>query len=385
VNSNWKELPAAEYCIKVADGTHDTPKPLEFGEYLITSKHITGGKVDLSSAYRISNEDFAKINIRSKVDKWDVLLTMIGTVGEVVLVDHEPNYAIKNIGLFKCGNETKARWLKYYLQSPDGKAEIQSRLGGTTQEYIALGDLRKLPVLFPPIPEQRAIAGVLSSLDDKIDLLHRQNKTLEGMAAALWRKMFVEEADPGWDEKGLDEIATFLNGLPCQKFPPDTSTEPLPVIKIKELRTGITGDSDLATSKVPPDYIVDDGDILFSWSGSLEVVIWSFGKGVLNQHLFKVTSDDYPKWFCYFWIKHHLSEFRDIAQDKATTMGHIQRHHLSDAKVLIPDQKSFQYLDMQIGPVFEKMIHNLKAIRRFARLRDTLLPKLMSGEVRVKP
>ena len=168
MNSDWKELPAAEYCIKVADGTHDTPKPLEFGEYLITSKHITGGKVDLSSAYRISNEDFAKINIRSKVDKWDVLLTMIGTVGEVVLVDHEPNYAIKNIGLFKCDNETKARWLKYYLQSPDGKAEIQSRLGGTTQEYIALGDLRKLPVLFPPIHEQRAIASVLGSLDDKI-------------------------------------------------------------------------------------------------------------------------------------------------------------------------------------------------------------------------
>jgi len=275
------------------------------------------------------------------------------------------------------GNDEK--FIFYFLQTFD----FEGFNAGSAVPTLNRNHIHEIPVVIPPLPEQRAIAGVLSSLDDKIDLLHRQNKTLEGMAEALWRKMFVEEADPGWDEKGLDEIATFLNGLPCQKFPPDTSTEPLPVIKIKELRTGITGDSDLATSKVPPNYIVDDGDILFSWSGSLEVVIWSFGKGVLNQHLFKVTSDDYPKWFCYYWIKHHLSEFRDIAQDKATTMGHIQRHHLSDAKVLIPDQKSFQYLNMQIGPVFEKMIHNLKAIRRFVRLRDTLLPKLMSGEVKV--
>jgi type I restriction enzyme S subunit len=204
------------------------------------------------------------------------------------------------------------------------------------------------------------------------------------MAEAIWRKMFVEEADPGWDEKGLDEIATFLNGLPCQKYPPDTSTEPLPVIKIKELRTGITDDSDMANSEVPPEYIINDGDILFSWSGSLEIVIWSFGKGVLNQHLFKVTSDDYPKWFFYYWLKHHLAEFRDIAQDKATTMGHIQRHHLSAARVLIPDEKSFELLSADISPIFEKMIHNLKAIRSVTHMRDTLLPKLMSGEVKVK-
>ena len=379
----WRELAAEDFCIKVADGTHDTPKPLDVGEYLITSKHITSGKIDLSSAYKISKEDFHQINLRSKVDKWDVLITMIGTVGEVALVDHEPNYAIKNIGLFKCGDETKARWLKYYLQSPDGKAEILSRMGGTTQEYIALGELRNLPISFPPLPEQRAIAGVLSSLDDKIDLLHRQNKTLEGMAEAVFRECFIENPQPHWLEQGLDKIATFLNGLPCQKYPPDGFSQALPVIKIRELRTGTNEDSDLATANVPPEYIVNDGDILFSWSGSLEVVIWSFGKGVLNQHLFKVSSVKYPKWFFYFWIKHHLSEFRGIAKDKATTMGHIQRHHLSDAVVLIPDKDSFDIFHNRIGPLFNKMTNNLIALRKTAHLRDALLPKLMSGEVRI--
>lgn len=276
------------------------------------------------------------------------------------------------------GNDEK--FVYYFLHIFD----FLSFNAGSAVPTLNRNHIHEIPVVIPPLAEQRGIAGVLSSLDDKINLLHRQNKTLEGMAEALWRKIFVEDADPTWTEKGLDEIASFLNGLPCQKYPPDNSSEPLPVIKIKELRTGITDDSDLATSKVPKKYIIDDGDILFSWSGSLEVVIWSFDKGVLNQHLFNVTSNQYPKWFYYYWIKHHLIEFRDIAQDKATTMGHIQRNHLSAAKVLVPDEKTFEYLDSQISPLFEKILHNLKVIRTLSHLRDALLPKLMSGEVRAK-
>lgn len=342
--------------------------------YDLPKQHRENGTVPIYSSSGIT--DFHRI---AKVKGPGVITGRYGTIGEVFF-SHKDFWPLNTSLYVEDFKMNDYRFVYYILMNFDFEEfNDKSVVPGINRNH-----LHTAQIILPPLPEQRAIAGVLSSLDDKIDLLHRQNKTLEGMAEALWWKVFVDEADPGWDEKGLDEIATFLNGLPCQKFPPDTSTEPLPVIKIKELRTGITADSDLATSKVPPDYIVDDGDILFSWSGSLEIVIWSFGKGVLNQHLFKVTSADYPKWFCYYWIKHHLSEFRDIAQDKATTMGHIQRHHLSDAKVLIPDQKSFQYLNIQIGPIFEKMIHNLKAIRRFARLRDTLLPKLMSGEVKVK-
>ncbi len=276
------------------------------------------------------------------------------------------------------GNDEK--FVFYFLHTFD----FSGFDAGSAVPTLNRNHIHEIPVVFPPFPEQRAIAVVLSSLDDKIDLMHRQNKTLEGMAEALWRKTFVEEADPRWDKKGLDEIATFLNGLPCQKYPPDTANEPLPVIKIRELRSGFTDDSDMATSALPPEYIINDGDILFSWSGSLKIIIWSFGKGVLNQHLFKVTSDNYPKWFYYYAIKQHLSEFRDIAQDKATTMGHIQRHHLTAAKVFIPDNVLFNEVNMQIDPLFNKITRNLKAIRKYAHLRDTLLPRLMSGEVRVK-
>lgn len=267
-----------------------------------------------------------------------------------------------------------------YLNAMD----LSEHITGAVQPKLTQENLAKIRIKLPiKEEEQRAIAILLSSLDDKIDLLHRQNKTLEGLASALWRKTFIEEPKSDWKEKGLDEIATFLNGLPCQKYPPNAMAPALPVIKIKELRAGITADSDQATSKVPTEYIISEGDILFSWSGSLEIVIWAFAQGVLNQHLFKVTSDIYPKWFYYHWIRHHLPDFRDITEDKATTMGHIQRHHLSDAKVLVPDSDSLDALSSQFEPLFEKTVQNLENIRSLSLMRDALLPKLMSGEVRV--
>jgi len=239
-------------------------------------------------------------------------------------------------------------------------------------------------IILPPLPEQRAIAGVLSSLDDKIDLLHRQNKTLEAMAETLFRKWFIEEAKEDWEEKPLDEIAHFLNGLPCQKFPPENERDKLPVLKIKELKNGFGDNSDWASSKVPKEYIVQNGDIIFSWSGSLFLKIWDGEKCVLNQHLFKVTSEKFPEWFYYFWIKFYLKEFASIAESKATTMGHIKKEDLSSARVYVPPKEKLNMLDRKITPIFDKIILNNTQIRTLENLRDTLLPKLMSGEVRVK-
>ena len=356
------------------------------GTPIITVEHLGDNRIVHSNLPLVGELDKQRL-IKYTLKKGDVVFSRVGSVDRCAYVHNEEDgwmFSGRLLRVRAQDNFVDSRFLSFYFSQESFKDTIRMIAVGATMPSINTEILSTIEMVLPSLAEQRAIAGVLSSLDDKIDLLHQQNTTLEGMAEALWRKMFAEEADPGWAEKGLDEIAIFLNGLPCQKYPPDTSTEPLPVIKIKEIRAGITGDSDLATHKVPSEYIVDDGDILFSWSGSLELVVWSFGKGVLNQHLFKVTSDHYPKWFYYHWIKHHLPEFRDIARDKATTMGHIQRHHLSAAKVLVPDEKSFEYLNTKIGPVFEKMIHNLKTIRKLAHLRDILLPKMMSGEVRVK-
>lgn len=275
-------------------------------------------------------------------------------------------------------------FLFYFFKQDDVTYELALNAGGSAnQANISPTLIKSLDFLLPPLPEQKAIASVLSSMDDKIDLLNRQNKTLESMAETLFRQWFIEEAKEDWEEKPIDDVAKYLNGLACQKFPPKNEAEKLPVLKIKELRGGFTDNSDWATSEVPTEYIVENGDVIFSWSGSLLVKIWDGETCVLNQHLFKVTSNDYPKWFYYYWTNYHLDKFISIAESKATTMGHIKRKDLSHSMVMVPSETELVEINKEISPLIEKKIANNNQIRTLEKLRDTLLPKLMTGEVKV--
>ncbi|MBN2436076.1 MAG: restriction endonuclease subunit S [Spirochaetes bacterium] len=276
------------------------------------------------------------------------------------------------------GNDEK--FVYYLLKTMDFK---QFNVGSAVPT-LNRNHIHPIGILLPPLSEQKAIAEVLSSLDDKIDLLHRQNKTLEQMAETLFRQWFVEEAEDDWEEKPLSYIANFLNGLACQKYPPKNEIEKLPVLKIRELSNGISEASDWATSNVNTDYIVELGDVIFSWSASLMVKIWDGERCVLNQHLFKVTSEKYPKWFYLGWCKHHLDEFISISASHATTMGHIKRSDLDNAMVLIPSDKELNVMTEIMEPIIEKKITNYKQLSVLKKLRDTLLPKLMSGEISVK-
>jgi len=187
-----------------------------------------------------------------------------------------------------------------------------------------------------------------------------------------------------WETIPLSKMANFLNGLACQKFPPKNDIDKLPVLKIKELSIGISENSDWASTDIKPEYIVRNSDLIFAWSASLMVKIWDGQDCILNQHLFKVTSADYPKWFYYLWCKHHLAEFISIAASHATTMGHIKRGDLDEAKVLIPNPKELAEITEQAEPLIDKIISNNTQINILTKLRDSLLPKMMSGEVKVK-
>ena len=279
-------------------------------------------------------------------------------------------------------------FLYYFLKNID----FSSFNTGSAVPSLNRNHIHEYEIQLPPLPEQKAIASVLSSLDDKIDLLHQQNQTLEALAETLFRQWFIErcpepvegEAKEDWEERPLSSIANFLNGLACQKFPPKDSINRLPVLKIKDLTSGISENSDWATTDVKPEYIIRNGDVIFAWSASLMVKIWNGEDCILNQHLFKVTSEEFPKWFYYFWCKQHLREFISIAQSHATTMGHIKRSDLDEAMVLIPEEKEIEQMTIQMNPILEKIQLNNNQINSLSKLRDTLLPKLMSGEVRVK-
>lgn len=260
---------------------------------------------------------------------------------------------------------------------------VQLMTGTSGRQRIETDALKIREFVLPDIATQKAIAEVLSSLDDKIDLLTRQNVTLEDLAQTYFRQWFIENPNEYWIEKGLDDIADFLNGLALQNYPYKTG-KPMLVIKIKELNNGFSDSSDLCSPVIPAKYIVHMGDVIFSWSGSLTVEIWKWGEGALNQHLFKVTSNEFPKWFYFYWIKHHLTGFRAIAESKATTMGHIQRGHLTEARVLVPSKLEIEEMSKILAPLIEKIERNNAQIMILQKLRDTLLPKLISGEVRVK-
>ena len=187
----------------------------------------------------------------------------------------------------------------------------------------------------------------------------------------------------GWEIEALDKVAHYQNGLALQKFRPENEDEYLPVLKIAQLKQGYADGKERASSNIKASCIVDDGDVIFSWSGSLMVDIWCGSKAALNQHLFKVTSNDYPRWFYYWYTKHHLIEFQRIAADKAVTMGHIKREHLSQAKCCIPPPKIFDVIGARMNSLLEKQVLVRQEVKSLEKLRDTLLPKLISGELRL--
>jgi len=296
---------------------------------------------------------------------------------------------------------------------------IEKSSGASTGTRMPRADwdfLSKWLMPLPPLPEQKSIAHILGTLDDKIELNRRMNATLEAMARALFQSWFVDfdpvrakldgrkpaglDAAPaalfpahfqesplghipqGWEVRSLDQIAQFLNGLALQKYPPGDGAT-LPVIKIAQLRKGDSEGADRCNTELAPQYIVEDGDVLFSWSGSLEVELWCGGQGALNQHLFKVTSNEFPKWFYYLWTLYHLDEFRLIAAGKATTMGHIQRGHLTAAKALVPSPALLKAMTHIMAPLIDQIISNRTQSRTLATIRDALLPKLLGGEINV--
>lgn len=308
-------------------------------------------------------------------------------------------------------------YLLSYLTHPVIKNYIESFNAGGSRRAITKDNIESFVIPLPPLAEQQAIARILGSFDDKIELNRQMNKTLEAIAQAIFKSWFIdfdpvrakmegrepygmdaematlfpdgfeeieiEDIPRGWQKKPLDDIANFLNGLALQNFPPH-GNEYLPVIKIAELRRGITETTGKASTEIEEKYIIDDGDIIFSWSGSLEVCIWCGGKGALNQHLFKVTSAKYPKWFFYHWTKFHLPNFQAIAAGKATTMGHIQRHHLREATVLVPPEDVLYSMNKILAPILEQIINNETQIHTLSALRDALIPKLTSGQIRIK-
>jgi type I restriction enzyme S subunit len=384
---------------------------------LIKVGDIKGGCIPVQPDFCISVETNHEYR-RSQLVGNELLITLVGNPGECVVVTPQmagwnPARAIAVIKLKDTGLRT---YVKTVLESAAGKHLIDSVLNTTVQKTLNLKDIRRLPIPMPAGSTIKNISTLSEAFSDRIALLRETNQTLEAVAQALFKSWFVD-FDPvrakaegrlpegideataalfpdafeeselglvprGWEVEPLDKVASFLNGLALQKFPP-TGQDDLPVIKIAQLRKGDTIGADLAAGSIKSEYIIKNGDVLFSWSGSLEVDIWCGGDGALNQHLFKVTSSRFERWFYYLWTKHHLAGFRQIAASKATTMGHIQRSHLTLAKVVVPSSPILAIANELFEPLVDRIVENTLQANTLSNLRDTLLPRLISGQLRI--
>lgn len=273
------------------------------------------------------------------------------------------------------------RYLMMWFSRKEFDREASFYAVGGVRGSLTWEDFCNMRLPIPTLARQREIVAEYETLTRRIHLNEQMIARLEETAQALYRKMFVDGIDKenlpeGWRIGTLTDIATYLNGIACQKYE-TTNAKYLPVLKIRELSQGFCDEnSDHAEITIPKDYIVEDGDVIFSWSATLFIDIWCGGKCALNQHLFKVSSLKYPKWFYFLWTQNHIAEWKNLISAKATSMGHIKREDLESAQVIIPSDSSLSEFDNQMRPVFDAYTIKKKENLKLTELQSLLLARM---------
>lgn len=373
-----------EYCTNVTDGTHATPKKVQYGYPLVTSKNLNNGRLDLNNTYLISESDYNEINTRSKVDKNDVLISMIGTVGLVCFVDRQPDFAIKNVGLLKNKDEFHGKWLYYYLSSPEGQYSIQERLRGTTQQYIPLNEIRKLPVkvLFS-MDDMKKIVNFLSYLDDKIELNTQINHNLEEQARAIFREYF----QPHEKVVPLGSLCQCLLGGTPNRNRSEFWGGDIPWInsgKVNEFRITTASeyitDSGLKNSSTK--FLPCHTTVIAITGATLGQVSLLEIASCANQSVVGVLpNDNVPFTFIYPFIKDNILEL--ISNQTGGAQQHINKQNVESLPVPCYSAVLITEYHERVSPLYEQISNNCFESERLIDLRDLLLPKLMSGEIDV--
>lgn len=350
--------------------------------------NLRHGELDLTEVKRISRSISEELP-RSRLYNGDIVLTYTGNgYGDCAIITDDNRFHLApNICKISSRRDLIEPYFLYsYMRSEEFYQSMRNHVVGSSQPTIPMKTIRLLPVPLPPKEVQKKIIGIVSAFDKKIRTDKRINKNLEQQAQAIFRDSFLrhKKLPDGWCISCLSDIANYTNGLAMQKYRPMADEAGLPVLKIRELRQGsVDNSTERCSLSIKPEYIVHDGDVVFSWSGSLLVDFWCGGTCGLNQHLFKVTSEKYDKWFYYAWTQFHLEQFIAVAADKATTMGHIKRTELDRATVFIPSKSDYTAIGGILSPIYDTIIKNRLESRKLMELRDMLLPKLMSGEIDV--
>ena len=390
-------------------------KATDFGKglnYVIKIKDIMPPYIDILHSEKVETV----IDKKYEIKYGDFVMAMtgatIGKIGKLQIDSESKIYINQRVCKFIPEAFCDKEYLYYKLNTQEFQQFIYNNVDSKlAQPNIGHPTIYKYELELPLLSEQRRIGQFLKAIDDKIALNRSINHNLEAMAKQLYDYWFVQfdfpdengkpykssggkmvwneklkrEIPEGWHCGNLFEIAVFTNGLACQKFRPKPGEKPLPVIKIREMHDGISSNPEEVSPNIPESVKVYNGDVLFSWSASLEVMVWAYGLGGLNQHIFKVTSaNGFPKSFYYFQLLNYVDVFKKMAEARKTTMGHITQDHLQQSTIAIPNDKDIAYkFEKRVSPILTGMVKQQEVISILTKLRDSLLPLLMNGQVSV--
>ncbi len=341
-------------------------------QFRTSTSNIVG--VDLSK-YKVVNKNIFAFDSMSVIRVHKVPIAMNDTNPPIIV---SPAYIT-----FECidSNILDPYYLMMWFQRTEFDRYADFKSDAAVRGGYGWSELCDTPIYVPSIEKQREIVAEYETLTRRISLNEQIIKNLEATAQTLYHKMFVEGIDKenlpeGWRIGSLTEVATYLNGIACQKYATSENNY-LPVLKIRELSQGYCDEnSDHVLLDVPNDYIINNGDVVFSWSATLFIDIWCGGKCVLNQHLFKVSSDFYPKWYYFMWTKNHIVEWKRLISAKATSMGHIKREDLDLAQVIIPSNDYMQKIDYNMTPIFSMYVQKKCENNKLKELQSLLLAKM---------
>ena len=380
---------------------------------MVQGKNIRNGFFVQEHEWFIS-KDVSDALPRSALDKPCVLIPYVGSnLGEVGIFPNDYRcHLASNIAKVELISEKYIlEYLKYYLQSDIGQGYLFQSKQGSAQPNITMESIRNTLIIERSQSEQQKICDVLSVLDQKFLLNQKICAELESVAKTLydywftqfdfpneegkpyrssggvmvWNDQLKREIPEGWDVGNLYAIADPINGLACQKHRPKENEKALPVVKIKEMHEGITGETELVSVNIPEKHKIFDGDILFSWSATLEVMYWFGGDAGLNQHIFKVVPiNGFSKEYVYHQFSSYVINFVKMAEARKTTMGHITTDHLEQSRIVLPPSEIVQAFSEMVAPIHEIIGQCQKENRELIKLRNWLLPMLMNGQATVE-
>lgn len=375
------ELVLGESLELLVDNRGKNPPFVSSGIPVLSAKAIKNGRISFKDVRYISEGTYVRW-MPKPLQRFDVILTSEAPLGECALVTGDEPLAIAQrlYALRGKAGVLDSRYLYYAMQCEAVQTDLHNRASGTTVSGIRQPELLKVRIPDPGYMQQKAIAAVLGALDDKIAVNERIARVADELSSELFRQALLTSPDR-FTERALSDTAEFING---RAFTKDASGTGRMVIRIAEINSGPGASTVYNDIEVPDKHLARPGDVLFAWSGSLTVARWYRPEAIINQHIFKcVPKSELPDWLISQLLHKKIDEFRAIAADKATTMGHIQRKHL-DEPVGVPEPEELVSLDSRMGPLWRRALLAERESLTLATLRDTLLPQLMSGRLRVK-